>query len=205
MRWLIYGVAAALLLVAGGVAILAVKVIEAGPSSQGRILGQPTIGGPFSLVDGDGGEVTDQSFPGKHLFVYFGFTYCPDICPTELVSMSDALDLLKPEEAAAFQPIFITIDPDRDTPAVVKEYVANFHDRMVGLTGTPEQIKQAASAYRVYYAKQESENGRPYQMAHSSYIYVVDPDGLYVRHFSVGKTADEIAEGLRATLRGERA
>lgn len=201
MRWMIYGLAGLALAIAAGIAVLAVKVIEGGPSETGGLLGQPTVGGPFELVNGDGETVTQADFAGRHMVVYFGFTYCPDICPTELIAVADALDLLDADEAQEFQPIFVTVDPERDTPDVVKDYVGNFHERMVGLTGSPEQIREAARAYRVYYAKQEQEDPDiPYQMAHSSYIYVMGPDGLYRRHFSMGTTPETIAAGLKELL-----
>lgn len=201
MRWMIYGVAAAAMLAAAGIAILAVQVIDSGPTETGGILGQPTVGGPFELVDGDGRTVTQADFAGKPMVVYFGFTFCPDVCPTELVAIADAIDLLPPDEAKEIQPVFITVDPERDTPEVMKDYVSNFHERLVGLTGSPEQVRLAAQAYRVYFAKQESETeGVPYLMAHSSYIYVMDAKGRYVRHFSMGASPEEIAAGLKEVL-----
>lgn len=203
MRWLIYGFAGLALLIAAGIAIVAVKVIESGPTASGGLIGQPTVGGPFELVNGDGEIVTEADFAGSHLIVYFGFTYCPDICPTELISIADALDLLAPAEAARVQPIFVTVDPERDTPEVVQDYASHFHERMIGLTGSAEQIKAAASAYRVYYAKQEATDpDSPYLMAHTSYIYVMDGEGRYVRHFRMGATPEEIAAGLQEALAG---
>ncbi len=200
MRWLIYGVAAVALIVAAGIAVLAVKVIEGGPTETGGLMGQPSVGGPFELVDGDGRTVTPADFAGKYMVLYFGFTYCPDVCPTELIAIADALDLLTPEQRARIQPIFVTVDPERDTPAVVKDYASNFHPQMIGLTGSPEQIREAAKAYRVYYAKQEADENGNYQMAHSSFIYVMGPDGRFLRHFSMGTSPEEIAEGLRSAM-----
>ncbi|MEQ9121858.1 MAG: SCO family protein, partial [Alphaproteobacteria bacterium] len=136
MRWLIYGVAGLALLVAAGIAVLAVQVIEGGPNEAGGLLGQPTVGGPFELVDGDGRTVTEKDFAGRPMVVYFGYTYCPDVCPTELIAIADALDLMPPEEAARIQPVFVTVDPERDTPEVMKDYVGAFYPTMVGLTGT---------------------------------------------------------------------
>lgn len=201
MRWVIYGIAGLLLLMAAGIAVLAVHVIEGGPNESGGLLGQPTVGGPFELVDGDGKPVTEKDFAGKPMLVYFGYTFCPDVCPTELIAMSDGLDLLSPDEAKQFQPIFVTIDPERDTPEVMKDYVQNFYPTMVGLTGTAEQIRKAAQAYRVYYAKSEAKTeGAPYLMDHSSFIYVMDAKGRYLRHFSMGTTPADIATGLKQVL-----
>lgn len=201
MRWMIYGFAGLALLIAAGIAILAVQVIEGGPNTSGGIVGQATVGGPFELTDGDGETVTEADFADKYMVVYFGFTYCPDICPTELISIADGIDMMDAEAAQQFRPIFITVDPERDTPDVVKEYASNFHDRMIGLTGTPDQIRAAAKAYRVYYAKQEPEDPNvPYLMAHSSFIYVMDHQGRYVRHFSMGTQPEEIAAGLADIL-----
>jgi len=201
MRWVIYGVAGLTLAVAVGIAVFAVKVLEGGPTTSGGLMGQPTIGGPFELVNGAGETVTEANFAGRPMIVYFGFTYCPDICPTELIAIADGLDLLKPEEAKQFQPIFITVDPERDTPDVVQEYAENFYPTMIGLTGTPEQIKEAAKVYRVYYAKEEpADEKSPYMMAHTSFIYVMRADGGFARHFSMGTTPEEIAAGLREVL-----
>lgn len=201
MRGLIYGVAGLLFLIAAGIAVLSVKVIESGPQESGGLLGQPTVGGAFTLVNGDGETVTEADFAGKVMVVYFGFTFCPDICPTELVAIADAVDLLPPAARAKVQPIFITIDPERDNPGAMRDYVSNFHERMIGLTGTAEQIRTAAKAYRVYYAKQEPQTeGAPYLMAHSSFIYVMDGTGKFNRHFSVGATPEEIAAGLQAAV-----
>ena len=110
------------------------------------------VGGPFSLTDQDGRRVSEKDFLGKHMLVFFGYTYCPDICPTELQVMTAALDTLGPE-AEKIQPVFVSVDPERDTPEVLKSYVENFGPRLIGLTGTPEEIAAIAKAYRVYYAK----------------------------------------------------
>lgn len=201
MRWVIYAAAGLLLLLAAGIAVLAVKVIDGGPNEAGGFIGQPTVGGPFELIDGDGRTVTQADFAGKALVVYFGYTYCPDVCPTELIDIADAMDMLTPEEAKHFQPIFVTIDPERDTPEVMKDYVQNFHPALIGLTGTPEQVRAAAQAFRVYYAKSKARTeGEPYLMDHSSFIYVMDGENRYVTHFGMSKTAKEIAAGLKEML-----
>lgn len=138
------------------------------------------IGGDFMLTSQDGKAVRWSDFAGKHRIVYFGFAYCPDICPTDLSRTTQGLKLYAkkhPELASQIQPIFITIDPERDTPQVVGEFVGNFSDDMIGLTGTPEQTKQAADAFKVFYAKGEVQDGDAYLMDHSNVTYLFGPDG----------------------------
>ena len=157
----------------------------------------PAIGGPFSLLDGDGRTVTDAQFRGRWLLVYFGYTHCPDACPTALQDMATALDDLgaKRQDVA---PIFITVDPERDTPAVMKDYVANFGPGITGLSGPPDAVAQAARAYRVYYAKHPTADG--YDMDHSSIIYLMDPQGRFVANFTHETPPDQIAARLRALV-----
>ena len=155
------------------------------------------IGGPFVLVDHTGAERTEADLKGRHALIYFGYSFCPDVCPTALADMLIALDELGPA-AARVQPVFITIDPDRDTPAVLKDYIPNFHPRLIGLSGSAAQIGKAARAYRVYYAKvDDPEAGDNYLMDHSSVIYLMDPDGRYLTHFSHGTGPDTMAKRLR--------
>ncbi|MBK8173754.1 MAG: SCO family protein [Rhodospirillales bacterium] len=161
--------------------------------------GGALIGGPFTLIDQDGHTVTDQNFRGKWLLVYFGYTYCPDVCPTSLARNADVIDLLG-KEGEAVVPILITVDPERDTPEKLKDYIAFFHPRMVGLTGTPEQIKAVTRAYRVYYAKAEQKDSPTYLMDHSSFTYLVDPDGKFVQFFRHETSAQEMAEQIKGLL-----
>jgi len=140
------------------------------------------IGGPFTLTNQDGKPASDTQFRGKYLLIYFGYTYCPDLCPTGLQSISRALDNLGPQ-ADKVQPLFITIDPDRDTPAAMKEYISSFHPKIIGLTGTPQQIASVAKEFQVYYAKGEKVDEHDYIMDHSSLIYLMDPDGKFVTTF----------------------
>ncbi|HHI82940.1 MAG TPA: SCO family protein, partial [Rhizobiales bacterium] len=165
------------LLVAAGIAGYTYWSLQSGPM-QSTSSGKALIGGPFSLVDEDGKKVTDKSYAGKYTLVYFGYTFCPDVCPTELQIISAALDQLG-SEADRIQPLFITIDPERDTPAVLKEYTANFNPRITGLSGTPEQIAAVAKAYRVYYRKVREKDAAKddYLMDHSSITYLMGPDG----------------------------
>ena len=157
-------------------------------------LGDVKIGGAFTLTDGDGRTVTDQTYRGKWLLVYFGFTFCPDACPTGLNNITGALKLLG-SDAEKFQPLFITVDPARDTPAAMKAYAAAFDPRIVGLTGTPEQIDAVARTYRVYY-KRVGE-GDDYTMDHSVAIYVMDPDGKYSTVLRHTQAPAEIAAALK--------
>ncbi|GGF06945.1 copper-binding protein [Aliidongia dinghuensis] len=159
--------------------------------------GAPTakIGGPFQLVDARNGKtVTDQDFKGKWLLIYFGYTHCPDACPTALNDLSLALDKLG-EKRAAMAPVFITIDPERDTADVMKDYVASFAPDIVGLTGSTEQIAQAEKEYRVYAAKHPTKDGG-YDMDHSSIIYVMDPSGRFVTNFTHETDPDQMAAKL---------
>ena len=155
-----------------------------------------TVGGPFLLIDGDGKPVTEQTWHGKYLLVYFGYTYCPDVCPTTLTNVADALDKLG-AKADRIQPLFITVDPKRDTPPVVKEYAAAFGPRIVGLTGSAEQIAAAAKAYRVYYAEHRTGPGPDdYSMDHSSVLYLMGPDGRFIAPVRADQTGPEIAAVL---------
>ncbi|MDP6351000.1 MAG: SCO family protein, partial [Alphaproteobacteria bacterium] len=161
-------------------------------------------GAPFALTDHTGKKVTDEDYRGKFMLIAFGYTYCPDVCPTGLAAMSVAVDLLG-EQADWVQPIFITIDPERDTPEVLKEYVTAFHPRLIGLSGTRRQIADAAEGYRVYFNKLEplkDEDGDDddYLMGHTTSIYLVGTDGKGVAVFNFGMAAtavEEIADRMR--------
>jgi len=155
------------------------------------------IGGPFQLVDGNGRVVTDRDFRGKWMLVYFGYTHCPDACPTALQDMANAVDLLgaRKDEVAV---VFITVDPERDTPSAMKDYVSAFEAPIVALSGTPEQVAKAAKEYRVYYAKHPTKDG--YDMDHTSIIYVMDPRGRFVANFTHENSAEQIAARLRTLI-----
>ena len=170
-------------------------------SSSGTQTGTALIGGPFSLTDQTGRPVTDADYRGRHMLIYFGFTFCPDVCPTELQVMASALDQLG-RQADQVQPLFITVDPERDTPSQLAGYVSQFHPRMAGLTGTPEQIAAVARAYRVYYSKvPNKENDGYYTMDHSSFVYLMSPDGRFLEAFAHGTTPDKMAQGIRAHIK----
>ena len=158
------------------------------------------IGGPFTLVSAQGRAVSDQQFRGKWLLVYFGYTHCPDICPTTLLEIAQTLNQLGPL-ASEVQPLFITIDPERDTPEVANKFAQSFDSRIIGLSGTPAQIASAAKEYRVYYKKEKHSGMKPddYLMEHSAFIYVMGPTGGYVTLFSPrqGHGPEQMAARLR--------
>ncbi len=200
----------------GFVAVLALLVMGSGwfawqklrpPLTIGPTTTSGTIqvGGPFELIDQTGERRSDEDYRGRYMLVYFGFTYCPDICPTSLLIMSHALQLLSdraPEVAEQVVPVFVTVDPERDTVEVLAAYAPSFHPDLVALTGTPEQIAAAAKAYRVYYAKVEDASSGTYLVDHISFIYLMGPDGAYVTHFSHLAQSEDIAEGLERHIGG---
>jgi cytochrome oxidase Cu insertion factor (SCO1/SenC/PrrC family) len=158
------------------------------------------IGGPFELLDQTGATRRDDEFRGRYMLVYFGFTFCPDACPTALLAMAEALDLVGPL-AARVQPILISVDPDRDTPAQLASYVAAVDERLIGLTGTQAQIAAAARAYRVFYRKVTPPGMNDYLVDHTSLIYLMDPDGRFVAHFNHETPPERMAETLRRLVR----
>jgi cytochrome oxidase Cu insertion factor (SCO1/SenC/PrrC family) len=164
---------------------------------QGR---QPAIGGPFTLVDQNGRTVTNETLKGKPTLIYFGYTFCPDVCPTSLLLMETAVEKLGPDAAKKVNLVFITIDPERDTQKLIKDYVGNFSPTFIGLTGTPEQVTAAARAYRVYYQKVPGKDGAPYLMDHSSIVYLLDRNGRFVTHFTHEAKAEAIAAGVERLL-----
>ncbi|KAM0562696.1 hypothetical protein ACHAPJ_001533 [Fusarium lateritium] len=144
-------------------------------------VGRPKVGGTFELVDQDGKPFTNEMMKGKHSLVYFGFTRCPDICPEELDKMATMLDIVEEKAPGVLLPIFITCDPARDTPKALKEYLGEFHDKFIGLTGTYDQIKDLCKKYRVYFSTpQNVKPGQDYLVDHSIYFYLMDPDGDFV-------------------------
>jgi protein SCO1 len=154
------------------------------------------IGGPFTLEDGTGRQVTDRDFRGKYMLVYFGYTFCPDVCPTTLNEVAGALDHLG-AKADRLQPIFITVDPKRDTPAVMKQYAAAFTRRLIGLTGSDEQIAKVAQEFRVYYAEHRTGPGpNDYTMDHSSVLYLMGPDGKFIAPIRADEDGTQIAADL---------
>lgn len=188
-----------LLLTGGGVALWYAVQPAGIVTSQGESSGEALIGGPFSLTDQSGQRRSEADLEGRYSLVFFGYTYCPDICPTSLSTMTQGLDLLAeddPAKAAAVQPVFITIDPERDTVEALAGYAEHFHPRLLALTGTAEEIAAAARVYRIYYQKVEESGASDYLMDHSSILYLMGPDGSYLSHFSHASTAEDIAKGL---------
>lgn len=158
------------------------------------------LGGPFTLVNQEGRTVTEADFQGQLLVAYFGYTFCPDVCPTELGGIASAMDLLSPEEAARVTPALFTIDPERDTPEQLKAYVSNFHPRMVGLTGSAEQVAQVARRFRVFYAKVERPEMSEYLMDHSSFVYLIGKGGQVLALLRPQSSPEAIAAAIRTQL-----
>ena len=167
---------------------------------QGKVareMGAAAIGGPFKLTDQNGKPRSDADFRGEYTLVFFGYTNCPDVCPTTLQTLTDAMTDLGPK-AEKVTPVFITVDPERDTAKALKDYAANFTPRLVMLTGSPADIAAVAKEYRVYYAK--AGEGPNYAMDHTALIYLMGPDGTYVTHYAPQATADDIAKDLSKRL-----
>ena len=160
---------------------------------------EDAFGGPFSLTDHTGRKVTEKDFAGKYRLIYFGFTYCPAICPTELAKITSAMKLLG-GKAAQIQPIFITIDPERDTVEAMGKYVEMFHPSLIGLTGTMEETKAIAKAYKIYFAKVQDESMSDYTMDHSSFIYFIGHDDRLLRIFRMEDSAQDMENVIAAWL-----
>ncbi len=199
---------AVIALLAAAALLMLWQLTSGGQSTRTSVTSSGTalIGGPFRLTDHHGQQVTEADLKGKFTLIYFGYSFCPDICPTELQIMGAALDQIQqkaPEKFRKLQAFFITVDPERDTPAVLADYVPHFHPRLVGLTGTDEEIAAAAKAYRIYYAKVDPESDTPgdfYFMDHANLIYLMGPDGAFLTHFSYGVDADEMTRRLIAEI-----
>jgi cytochrome oxidase Cu insertion factor (SCO1/SenC/PrrC family) len=161
--------------------------------------GKEPIGGPFSLIDHNGRPRTDADFRGKLLLIYFGFTYCSDTCPIDLQSIAGALDRLGPA-GEAVQPLFITVDPQKDTPEQLKSYVALFHPRLIGLTGSLQQVRVVERAYKVYAARSDPSTEENPSIDHSSLVFLVDRAGKYIGFLPPGTPADRMAEVIRNEL-----
>lgn len=198
---LIVSVAAGLIIgLAAAVAVFPAARQKLLPFSNTEVSGKALIGGPFTLVDDTGKRVTDKDYRGRYMLVFFGFTACPDICPAGLQLISAVLDKLGPK-ADRVTPIFISVDPQRDTPQKLAAYVKNFNPHLVGLTGTPEEIAAVAKAYKVYYQKVPNESApADYGMDHTSIIYLMDPNGEFVTHFMPTTTLDAMTAKLEKQL-----
>jgi protein SCO1 len=196
-RFVLVAAALAALVILGAGVFLALALRDNPRGAAGTVLAS-AIGGPFRLTDQNGKTVTDADLKGKWSLVYFGYTHCPDACPTALNDISIALEDLGARRDAV-RPVFITVDPERDTPEALKAYVTSFDAPILALTGTPEQVAQAAKGYRVYYAK-HPEAGGDYSVDHSSVIYVMDPQGRFTASFTHESTPEQIAERLKKLL-----
>ncbi|KAJ8898986.1 hypothetical protein K2173_008488 [Erythroxylum novogranatense] len=166
------------------------QAVKEGPSA-----GKAAIGGPFNLINHDGKPVTEKDFVGKWTVMYFGFTHCPDICPDELQKLASSVDKIKEKAGIEIVPVFISVDPERDTVEQVREYVKEFHPKLVGLTGNPEEIKKAARAYRVYYMKTAEEDS-DYLVDHSIVMYLMGPDMQFVKFFGKNNDVDSLTDGI---------
>ncbi len=157
------------------------------------------IGGEFQLVNHNKEVVTDKDFLGKYMIVYFGYTYCPDVCPMDLQIMADALRYLEEDDLEKLNPVFVTVDPERDTAEVMAEYISFFHDDLIGLTGTNEQIDTIKKAYRVYASK--ADDSEDYLVDHTSYTYLMDKEGKLLQHFNHGEDPEEMAAKMAALIK----
>ena len=157
--------------------------------------GKPAIGGPFALTDQDGRTVTSDSLKGKPTLIYFGFTYCPDVCPTSLLLMENAIEKLGPDAAKKVNLVFITVDPERDTSAVLKNYVSAFDPNLIGLTGTPEQVAAVAKSFAVFYTRENSKGASDYLVGHTRTPYLFDPQGKPLVILPVDDPATGAQEG----------
>jgi cytochrome oxidase Cu insertion factor (SCO1/SenC/PrrC family) len=160
--------------------------------------GRGPIGGPFTLMDHTGKQRSDGEFRGKLMIVYFGYTFCPDVCPTDLMAITQALDALGPA-AEGIQPVFITIDPERDTK-VLAEYVSAFHHSLIGLTGSPEEIRKVANSYKAFYAKGPDERSGDYSIDHTGVIYLMGRNGEYLGFMPPQTGPERLTEILRKNL-----
>lgn len=174
-------------------------VATVGAISSTGVATNVSIGGPFSLTDHTGRAVHDTDFRGRLMLVFFGYGYCPDICPTELHNIAVALDALG-KDADAVQPLFITVDPERDTVEYLADYIPNFHPRLLGLTGNKAQTDAAAKAYRVYRARADGQSGEDYLVDHSAFIYLMSRDGAYLTMFSAGTDPQAMARTIASYI-----
>ena len=185
-------------LIGGGMAIAEEPQPSAAQMMDDLMFGRGSVGGPFTLRDPSGKLRSDGEFRGKLMIVYFGYTFCPDVCPTDLMAITQALDALG-KDAASIQPIFITIDPERDN-AVMAEYLRAFHPSFIGLTGTSDEIRKVANAYKAFYARVEDPRTHEYSIDHAGVIYLMDRDGKYLGFMPPQTAPDRLVEVLRKYL-----
>ena len=184
-------------LLCGGLAAAAEQP-SAAQMMDDLMYGRGRVGGPFTLTDQTGKQRSDTDFRGKLMIVYFGYTYCPDVCPTDLMAITQALDALGPA-AEGVQPVFITIDPERDT-TLLAGYVSAFHRSLVGLTGSPDEIRKVANSYKAFYVKVQDERSRDYSIDHAGVIYLIGRNGEYLGFMPPQTNPDRLTEVLRKNL-----
>jgi protein SCO1/2 len=189
-----------LLLLDGALFLIARPPRSAHPAATVVSSGTAAIGGAFAILTTDGKAVTDQTYRGTWMLIYFGYTFCPDACPTTLTNMSIALQTLR-EEADPIQPLFITVDPKRDTAAVLGEYLKSFDPRIEGLTGSQQQTEAIVKTYRVFAEPQKAQSDGSYLVDHSPYVYLIDPLGKFVDVIEGATPPAEMAEWLRKSMR----
>ena len=177
------------------VAVFALAALWLARAPQGS--GRSLVGGPFALQDGEGRAVTDKMMLGRPFLVYFGYTHCPDVCPSELARISEVLEKMGDKAIPA---LFITVDPERDTPKVMQDYVSSFNSRIIGLSGSPLAIGEAEKAYRVFARKGEAESDGSYSMDHSSIVYLIDKTGAFVEALNLDRPSEETARHLEKYL-----
>jgi protein SCO1/2 len=183
---------------AGLVLCFTVVLIVTGRGPDSFASTSAAIGGPFNLTDQNGNTITERDLKGRPSLVFFGFTHCPEVCPTTLFDISEVLNKLGPD-AAKVNAIFITVDPERDSPAVLKDYLASFNPRLVGVGGDAEELAKVAKEYRVYYKKVPLKDG-DYTMDHTAIVYLMDKNGQFVAPFSLKRKPEEAATELRRYL-----
>lgn len=197
MRYLIIGMIALIGSVFAAAMWLAPQHLQ---SNQPTHSGEALIGGAFELTDTKGKPFTEKDLLGKYSLIYFGFTYCPDICPTSLLIIHNALKMIG-SSREKIQTIFISVDPERDTPDVMDKYVKNFDDHLIGLTGSLKQVQVVADAYKVYFSKiEQKDSALGYQVDHSGYIFLMGPDGKYITHFPHNVAEQTLTATLRAHI-----
>jgi cytochrome oxidase Cu insertion factor (SCO1/SenC/PrrC family) len=179
-----------------------VKTAQASDQRPGatQIAASVSIGGPFTMVDQNGESVTADTYDGRYRIMFFGYTHCPDFCPTKLFHIHQMLDQLPSEMTARIAPIFVSVDPERDTAPILKEYLEALDPRLIGLTGTLEQVDAIAKAYRVYYRKAESEDPEYYSMDHSTFTYVMGPDNDFIDVISYDTPVEAMVEKVSGII-----
>jgi len=193
-------------LAVGGYAVWLLSTGRGLTGVGGDASGTVLVGGPFELMDQHGQTRSDEDFRGSYMLIFFGYTFCPDACPTALADITNGLNILAetaPEKAARVTPIFITVDPERDTVEAMADYAGYFHPRLVALTGTPAQVEKAIKAYRVYVQKSDDDGDGNYLVDHSSMIFLMGPDGAYLTFMPHGTAPEDIAATLNKWVKAD--